>query len=99
MEVALEAGADDVKEEGDKFQVTSPPDAYQAVKEALDAAKIESEVAELTLLPQNTVDVDDAGTARKVIKLMERLDDLDDVQNVSANFNIAEQIMAEVEAE
>ena len=95
MEVALEAGAEDVKREGDKFQLTCTPDDYEAVGKALAAAGIEPDVGELTLLPQNTVDVDDPATARKLLKLVERLDDHDDVQNVSANFNIADEIMAE----
>jgi len=95
MEVALEAGAEDVKPEGDKFQVTCTPDAYEAVEKALAAAGIKPDVGELTLLPQNTVDVDDPATARKLLKLLERLDDHDDIQNVSANFNIPDEIMAE----
>jgi YebC/PmpR family DNA-binding regulatory protein len=99
MEISLEAGADDVKVEGGKFQVTCPPDAYDAVREALAAAKIEPDVSELTLLPRNTVDVDDPATARKLLKLMNRLDDHEDIQNVSANFNIADEIMAEIESE
>ena len=99
MEVALEAGADDVREESGKFEVTCDPKAYEAVSQAIKDAKIETEVNELTLLPDNTVDIEDVGTARKVIKLMERLDDQDDVQSVSANFNIPEAIMAELEVE
>jgi len=98
MEIGLEAGADDVQRSGDKFEVTCDPGVYQAVKEALAGAKIEPDVSELTLIPQNTVDLD-APTARKVLKLMERLDDHDDVQNVSANFNIPDEVMAEIEKE
>jgi YebC/PmpR family DNA-binding regulatory protein len=97
MEVTLEAGAEDVKREGDKFQVTCTPEAYEAVQKALAAAGIEPDVSELTLLPQTTVDVDDPTTARKLLKLLERLDDHDDIQNVSANFNIPDEIMAEVQ--
>ena len=96
MEIALEAGADDVKEDAGKFEVTCAPDAYQAVSKALTNAKIETEVSEITLLPDSTVDLEDASAARKLLKLMERLDDHDDVQNVSANFNIPDEIMAEI---
>ena len=96
MEIALEAGADDVREEGGKFEVTCEPDAYQAVKEALATAKIEPEVTELTLMPKSTVDLEDVSTAKKVLKILERLDDHDDVQSVSANFNIPEAVMTEM---
>ena len=98
MEVALEAGAEDVKQVADKFEVTCEPADYRAVSEALAAAQIETDVAELSLIPKDTVDLD-AGTARKVLKLMEKLDDLDDVQSVSANFNIPDDVMAQIEEE
>ncbi len=96
MEIALEAGADDVSPTGQNFEITCRPESYQTVKEALAAAGVEPEVAELSLIPKNTVDIEDAETARKVLKLMERLDDHDDVQSVSANFNIPDSIMAEI---
>ena len=95
MEVALEAGADDVKQVSDKFEVTCELADFQAVSGALAAAEIETDVAELSLIPKDTVDLD-AGTARKVLRLMEKLDDLDDVQAVSANFNIPDDVMAEI---
>ncbi len=97
MEVALEAGADDVKRDGDELQVTCSPDRYSEVGEALAAAGLEPESKELTRLPTTTVDlnVDDA---RRMLKLMEALDDHDDVQNVSANFNIPDEVMAELSA-
>jgi YebC/PmpR family DNA-binding regulatory protein len=95
LEIALEAGADDVKQVSDKFEVTSEPDAFQKVSAALAAAGIEADSQELTRIPKDTVSLD-ADTARKVLKLMERLDDHDDVQNVFANFNIPDEVMAEV---
>ena len=95
MEVALEAGADDVKLDAGNFEITCDPGVYQDVLQALKDAKIESEVSQLARVPQNTVDLD-AASAKKVLKLMERLDDLDDVQNVSANFNIPDEVMAEI---
>jgi len=96
MEIALEVGADDVKQEGDKFEITCDPAVYRDLSAALEQAGTEPEVKEISLIPDNTVDVDDTGVARKVLRLMERLDDLDDVQSVSANFNIADEVMAAI---
>ena len=98
MELALEAGADDVKASGDKFEITCEVSAYQEVSEALAKAKLEPEVSELALIPKDTVDLD-LDSAQKVLRLMERLDDHDDVQNVSANFNIPDDVMAQLDAE
>ena len=95
MEAALEAGADDVQRSGDKFEVTCDPDAYSNVAEALEAAGIAVETNEITRIPSNTVDLD-TDTARKVLKLMEALDEHDDVQNVSSNFNIPNDALAEI---
>ena len=95
MELALEAGADDVKLDAGNYEITCDPGAYQDVSRALKHAEYELQVSQITRVPQNTVDLD-APTARKVLKLMERLDDHDDVQNVSANFNIPDQVMAEI---
>jgi YebC/PmpR family DNA-binding regulatory protein len=99
MEIALEAGADDVKRVDDKFEITCDPAVYRAVSDALAAAGIQPEVQEISMMPKNTVDVTDPDVARKVLKLMERLDDHDDVQTVSANFNIPDEIMAAAAAE
>ena len=98
MELAIEAGADDVKASGDKFEITCEVSAYQEVSEALAKAGIEPEVSELSLIPKDTVDLD-LDSAQKVLRLMERLDDHDDVQNVSANFNIPDDVMAQLDAE
>jgi len=96
MEIALEAGADDVRRSGDNFEVLCAPEAYDAVSKALAAAGIQPDVSEISRLPKNTVDVSDPEVARKILKLMNRLDDHDDVQNVSSNFNIPEAVMAQV---
>lgn len=93
MEVALEAGADDIKAVGDKFEVLTPPENYVAVSEALSAAGIEPESSQLTRLPTTTVDLD-LDAARQVLKLIEKLDDHDDVQSVASNFNISDETMA-----
>jgi len=96
FELALEAGADDVKLEVDSFEVICEPEAFNDVCKALDEAEITTEVRQLARLPQETIDLDVA-TARKVLALVERLDDHDDVQNVSANFNIPDEVMAELD--
>ncbi|MBU4273317.1 MAG: YebC/PmpR family DNA-binding transcriptional regulator [Planctomycetes bacterium] len=93
MELALESGADDVRRVEDKFEVICDPAVFRDVAKALTDAGLTHEVSEITRLPQNTVDIDDPEAARKVLKLMERLDDHDDVQNVSANFNIPDEVM------
>ncbi|HEX4148244.1 MAG TPA: YebC/PmpR family DNA-binding transcriptional regulator [Pirellulales bacterium] len=95
MELALEAGADDVRRSGESFEVTCDPSVFQQVSEALAQAKLTPEVSEITRIPKNTVDLD-AETARKVLKLMEKLDDQDDVQRVASNFNIPDEAMAEI---
>ncbi len=97
MEAALEAGAEDIKREGERYVVTCEPSAFSAVNEALNAADIPCESGEITRLAKDYVDLD-AETARKVLKLMEVLDDHDDVQNVSSNFNIPDEVMAELSA-
>ncbi len=98
MEVALEAGAEDVRAEGDKIEVLCDPDSYSTVVGAMEAAQLTPETKEVTRIPTNTVDLDAAG-ARKVFKLLEALDDHDDVQNVSANFNVDEEALAELAEE
>lgn len=95
LEFALEHGADDVKRVEDKFDITCDPSKFGELSEALKAKGIQPEMAEINRIPTSTVDLD-AETARKVLTLMERLDDHDDVQNVSANFNIPEAAMAEI---
>ena len=95
MEVTLDAGADDVRRVGDNYEVTCEPTDYQAVSHVLEEAGIKPEVSQITLIPKDTVDLD-APTARKVLRLMEHLDDHDDVQSVSSNFNIPDDVMAEI---
>jgi len=95
VELALEAGADDVKRLDATFEVTCDPSVFQAVLEAVKKQGLEPELSQISRLPQNTVDLD-VDTARKVLRLMERLDDHDDVQDVAANFNIPDEAMAEI---
>jgi YebC/PmpR family DNA-binding regulatory protein len=94
MELALEAGADDVKRSGDTFEVTCDPSVFQAVATALEGRGIETESKEITRIPTSTIDLD-GETGRKVLKLMERLDDHEDVQRVISNFNIPDEAMVE----
>ncbi len=98
MEIALEAGAEDVKNVEQGFEVTCDPTAYQGVAKALAEASIETEMSQITRIPNTTVDLD-VPTARKVLKLIDLLDDHDDVQSVSSNFNIPPEVSAELQQE
>jgi len=91
LELALEAGADDVKSEGEIFEVITSPTSFLKVKDAITAANIPIEASEITNLPVNTVPVDTEG-AQKLLKLVEALEDNDDVQNVSHNAEVPESI-------
>lgn len=95
MEIGLEAGAEDVRQNGDKFEVWCDPDSYTQVSDAFDATDLQPETKEITRVPTNTVDLD-VDTARRVLKLLEALDDHDDIQSVSANFNIPDEALAEL---
>ncbi len=95
MELAIEAGASDVQPMGNSFEVTCPMEMYQQVAEAFELAKLKPEVAELTMIASNTVDLD-IQSGRAVLKLMEALEENEDVQNVTANFNIPDDVMAQL---
>jgi YebC/PmpR family DNA-binding regulatory protein len=94
-EVALDAGADDVKQSGAAIEVTCTPESFQKVADALEAAHIPTDTAEITRLPSSTVELN-AADGRKVLKLMEALEDNDDVQSVTSNYSIPEVVMNEV---
>ena len=96
MEIVLEAGADDLTRQGDVFQVTAPADAFASLSDALAAAGIEPESKQLARIPTNMVEVADVEAARTVLALVEELDDHDDVQSVSANFNIPDEALAAI---
>ena len=96
MEIALEAGADDVKLAGDRWEVTCEPAAMAAVADAVRQAGLEVDANEIVRIPTNNVAVDDVDTARKVLDLMERLDDHDDVQSVAANFSIPDEALTQL---
>ncbi len=87
MEIALTAGADDMKEDGDNFEILTSPESYEAVKSALEAAKIPIAASEVTMIPQNYVKLE-GKEAQTMLKLMESLEDHEDVPNVWSNFDI-----------
>ena len=93
MEVAVEAGAEDLTDEGDNWLVTCAPHDLGAVRDALDAAGMTPESAEMAMVPSTTVPVTVEGEVRKVLRLLEALDDDDDVQNVFGNYAIDEAEM------
>ena len=95
---AAEGGADDVELDGTVFQVSSAPESLSAVRDAIEAAGIDVQSAELTMIPKTTVEVAEEAAAKKLIRLIEELEDNDDVQDVSANFDIPELILEAVSA-
>jgi YebC/PmpR family DNA-binding regulatory protein len=94
MVAALEAGAEDVRRDGDTFQVLCDPSVYNDVREGLEKANLQPQSSGLTRIPTNPVTVDDIDDARRVLRLMELLEDHDDVQSVSANYLIGDKILA-----
>ena len=96
LEVALEAGADDVVTSEDQFEVHADLAAFESVKQAFDDQELQYTMAEITMMPQNTVKVDDEAQAAQVLKLMEAIEDADDVQKVYANFDIPDEILQRI---
>ena len=94
IEVALEAGAEDIREDGGRFEVLCAPEAFEAVKATLEDAKITSEVAEVTMLPQTNVALT-GKEAEQMLRLMDMLDDCEDVQKVYTNADIPEDMLDE----
>jgi YebC/PmpR family DNA-binding regulatory protein len=93
---AAEGGADDVEQDGSSFRVTAAPEALSTVREALTQAGIEVDSAELTMVPKTTVSLEDESAARKTLRLIDALEESDDVQEVYSNFDIPEQVMEAV---
>jgi YebC/PmpR family DNA-binding regulatory protein len=96
LEIGLEAGAEDIVDEDDTWQVQCAVEDFSAVRDAFAAAGIEPAESEITMIPQNTVPVD-RETGLKLLRLYDALDDNDDVQNVYANFDLPEDLLAEME--
>jgi YebC/PmpR family DNA-binding regulatory protein len=93
---AAEGGADDVELDGSLFQIISAPETLSALREAVEAAGFEVESAELTMIPKTTVEVADESAAKKILRLIDALEDNDDVQDVYANFDIPERVLEAV---
>ena len=94
--VAAEAGADDVELDGSSFVVTSAPESLTAVRKALEAGDFAIESVELAMVPKTTVAVEDESAAKSVMRLIDTLEDNDDVQDVYANFDIPERVLETV---
>lgn len=99
MELTLEAGADDIEEQDEGFQVMCSPESYDALMECFEANGIHLESSEITMVPRDTVDITDLSAARSVMKLIDALDEHEDIQNVSSNVNVPDEIMEQLEEE
>lgn len=97
FEAAVEIGADDIQEEDEEYKVITSVENFQKVVEGLEKEGFKSSNAELTRLPQNNIEVIDEKTASQILKLLEKIEEHDDVQNVYSNFDIPEDIMQKLE--
>ncbi len=96
LEIALNAGADDLQNTGQLFEITCKPEVFEQLKKVLAEKDIATEVAEVSMVPQNTVEITDRAVAKKIVSLMDAFEDHDDVQNTYANFDIPDEIAAEL---
>jgi YebC/PmpR family DNA-binding regulatory protein len=96
MLAAADAGAEDVEAEESSYRVTTAPETLHAVREALEAAGIAIESAESTMVPKTSVEIEDESVARKVVRMMDELEENDDVQDVYSNFDIPEKVLEAV---
>jgi YebC/PmpR family DNA-binding regulatory protein len=96
MLAAAEGGADDIERDGSSWQITSAPEQLAALRSAVEAAGFTVDSAELTMIPKTTIEVDDETQAKKILRLIDALEDNDDVQEVYANFDIPERVLEEV---
>jgi YebC/PmpR family DNA-binding regulatory protein len=93
---AADGGAEDVRQDGSSWQVTAAPEALMGVREAIEAAGFAVDSAELTMVPKTTVEVEDESTAKKILRLIDALEENDDVQDVYSNFDIPERVLETV---
>jgi YebC/PmpR family DNA-binding regulatory protein len=93
---AAEGGADDVQRDGSTWEVTSAPENLTAVRQAIESVGFKVENAELTMVPKTTIEVDEESQAKKILRLIDALEENDDVQEVYANFDIPERVLEEV---
>lgn len=94
--IAIEAGAEDFKAEDEAYEITTDPENFEKVKESLTEKNIKTAMAEITLLPTSTTKITDEETARKILTLIEALEEHDDVQHVYSNFDIHDEIIKQV---
>jgi YebC/PmpR family DNA-binding regulatory protein len=99
LEWVLEAGGENFDAQGDNYVVTTEPTELMAVRGALEATGVTVLSSELTLIPQNVIPVEDEAEAKRILRLMDAVDEHDDVQNVYANFDISDDILASADAE
>lgn len=97
LELALDAGAEDVKDQENQFEVITSPEDFANVKAAFDEKNHKYELAEITMSPQTAVRIEDPKAAQQILRLMDALEDSDDVQHVYANFDIPDQILESLE--
>jgi len=93
IDIAIDAGADDIRDDEDNWEIITAPETFEGVQSAIKAAGITPQVAEIEMVPQNYIKLE-GGAAHQMVKLMEALEDHDDVQKVSANFDMSEADMA-----
>jgi YebC/PmpR family DNA-binding regulatory protein len=98
MVIGLDAGLEDLEDQGDTWQMTTDPHDFNALKQALDDAGVKYDSADLTMVATTAVPIENEGDARKVLRLLDALEDYDDVQNVYANFDIPDRVLELVEA-
>src|SRR5580658_3670417 len=94
MEIAMDAGAEDISDDGDRWVLTCPPGLLGALRAALEEGGLSVDSAELSLEPSQTVAIEDEGDAKRVLRMIEAIDDHDDVQAVHANYDIADEVLA-----
>jgi len=99
MDLVLEAGAEDLKTEGEQFEVITEPNDFPAISDAITSAGIEMAESEITLIPDMIVEVTDVAQAHAIMRFIDKLEELDDVQDVYSNFDISDEIAAQLEAE
>ena len=99
MELVLDAGAEDLKADGDQFEIITDPKDYDVVSDAITQAGIDMAESEVTMIPDLVTEVTDVDQAKSIMKFIEALEELDDVQDVYSNFDISDEIAAQLEAE
>jgi YebC/PmpR family DNA-binding regulatory protein len=99
MDLALEAGAEDLKTEGEQFEIITDPNDFDAVSDAITKAEIDMAESEITLIPDLVVEVTDLSQAKSIMGFVEKLEELDDVQDVYTNFDISDDVAAQLEEE